>query len=216
MPFPLQRWIAFFLMASVANFSYAAVPPPASPYGIANWKAVSKDKPATGLRMGAIDIQFEKTTLARVAQAVGRGEIAQQGEAGASIYWLCYTLVEAKYSKRLWIISNGEMGGREHAVTQIAAEEIPAAVDAKDCPAFPDKLLPLSFGKDLRLGAEKSKALAILGRPSYQTGRLWIFGYEGHIPGSCEPHGSLVNNWLSFEVKGERIVRIYAGQVTSC
>ena len=70
--------------------------------------------------LGAFRIQFEKTTLREVQQAASSGSIAQQGDAAGHILWICYTAVHGGAKERIWIISHGEMGGPDHAVTEIA------------------------------------------------------------------------------------------------
>jgi len=214
MPFP--RIVVGSLTALITSMVCAATPPPASPYEAYTWKALSKAKPSLGIKMGSFEVQYEKTTLAMVLDTVGRGEISHQGDAGGSIYWLCYTLQQPKRSERLWIIAHGEMGGSKHAITSVVAKEIASTEGTNDCPSLPEKLQPVSFGKELWLGIEKEQALKILGRPSHQQEPWWVFDYQGNVPGNCPPDGFFLTNWFFFESKNGRLVQIHAGQVTSC
>lgn len=70
---------------------FAGTPPPESPFDAMPWKATMKSRPATGLGMGSLRVRLEKTTLDDVRRAASVGDIAHQGDAGESIYWLCYT-----------------------------------------------------------------------------------------------------------------------------
>jgi hypothetical protein len=49
---------------------------------------------------------------------LGEGTIQHQGDAGGSIYWLCYRRAQ----HRLWVVSGGEIGGPDHLVTEIVEE----------------------------------------------------------------------------------------------
>lgn len=212
----IQRIISFIITAAVAGTVLAALPPPETPFEDHSWKAVSNSKPTTGLKMGAFIVQFEKTTLAMVRKAVGRGEIAHQGDAGASIYWLCYTAHSKKQTERIWIVAHGEMGGSEHAVTRISSETVGTNESEEGCPVLPGSLSPVSFDNGLWLGAQKERALKILGRPSSQKDSWWVFDYVSKVPGKCEPDGFDILNWFEFEIRNGQLDRIHSGQVTSC
>ena len=216
MKLPIQRIISFTISATVAGTVLAALPPPETPFKDHNWKAVSNSKPSTGLKMGSFSVQFEKTTLAMVRKAAGRGEIAHQGDAGASIYWLCYTVHSKKQTERIWIVAHGEMGGSEHAVTRISSETVETNENEEDCPALPKTLSPVSFDNGLWLGAQKDRALKILGRPSHQKDSWRVFDYASKVPGNCEPDGFDIFNWFEFEIRNGHLDKIHAGQVTSC
>lgn len=167
--------------------------------------------------MGKFDVRFEKTTLKALATAAGLGTMHHRGDAGESLYWLCYTIRGGTTAERLWIVAHGEMGGSEHAVTMVSAQELAAtARPSADCPALPPALQPLSFPQGLWLGTPEGEALKALGRPSLRKGAWRSFAYEGKERGDCEPDGFDVLNWLAFEAVQGRIRSIAAGQVTSC
>ncbi len=196
----------------VAFPSFAAIPPPAQPFDAISWKARSESKPASELRLGNFVIHFEETTLADVQRAVGAGSIDHQGDAGESIYWLCYT---AK-NEHIWIVAHGEMGGSSHAVTGVSAQRSPGAKAENDCPLLPPKLLPVSLQQGLWLGFTETEASKVLGAPSYSEGAWRSFDYQAKIPGKCEPDGFDIGNWLLMKLNGGRADTIIAGQVTSC
>jgi len=209
-----------FAVVSVALLTPAVLaqaPPPEQPFSSISWRPLSKAKPATHLKMGTLEVRFEKTTLSAISDAIGLGRMFHQGDAAESIYWLCYTIRGGARAERLWIVAHGEMGGPEHAVTLVTAQEVQLTVQpTDDCPALPSALQPLSLAQDVWLGIPESKALQVLGRPSHRKGSWRSFDYQGKVPGNCQPDGFDLMNWLVFRTIEGRIVAISAGQVTSC
>lgn len=205
------------VVAVMATLATGQTPPPRLPFESISWKPLSTAKPATHLKMGALEVRFEKTTLSAISSAAGIGRIFHQGDAGKSIYWLCHTARGQAQVERLWIVSHGEMGGPEHAVTSVTGEQLQStAHPTDDCPTLPSTLQPLSLAQDVWLGATDSAALKVLGRSSYRKGPWRSFNYEGKVPGACQPDGFDLMNWLVFKILQGRIVLISAGQVTSC
>ena len=149
-------------------------------------------------------------------QVLRVGEIAHQGDAGESIYWLCYTNVNPIRVERIWIIAHGEMGGREHLVTNISAEYLPNGRATTDCPALPEKMKPLSLDSQLWLNASATDARTRLGASSYQKGPWQSFDYQGKMRGNCEGEGFDVMNWLLLRFEKGRVNSLNVGQVTSC
>src|SRR3954462_13249252 len=95
---------------------------------------------ATRFSLGAFVGRFEETPLGAVCEAVGEGTIQHQGDAGGSIYWLCYRRAQ----HRLWVMSSGEMGGPDHRVTEIVEELTEKDTDTStDCAIIPEKFSPL-------------------------------------------------------------------------
>ncbi len=205
--------VAILCFALVWLSAANAMPPPTYPLGDSiSWPQRSEDRPATHLMMGSFEVQFEKTTLGQVIRAAGSGEIEHQGDAAESIYWLCYTAPD----ERVWIISDGEMGGREHTVGKIVAQELGGAHATKDCPSLSSKLLPLHLDKSIWLGTTAEAATRDLGRPSHVEGSWQSYNYAGKVPGACSPKGFDLLNWLGLKIVRGRVVELQAGQVTSC
>ena len=199
--------------AVVFSSAFAGTPPPKDPLGDAiSWPQISKRPPATDLVMGKLEVQLEITTLGDISAAAGRGAVSHQGDAGDSVYWLCYTLPH----QRVWILSNGEMGGPEHAVTEIDAEKINASASTKDCPDLPQSLEPISFHGGIWLGSDLTRVSRALGPPSYTKGQWQSFNYKGKVAGHCAPDGFDLMNWVLIKSESGRVVGIKAGQVTSC
>ena len=196
---------------------FAQTAPPELPFPNVSWKALSKAKPASHLKMGGLEVRFEKTTLRAISDTAGLGTMHHRGDAGKSIYWLCYTIQGDSRTQRIWIVAHEEMGGSDHAVTMVTAQELPPSVQpTNDCPTLPTTLQPLSLARAVWLGIPGSEALKVLGRPSYRKGSWRSFDYQGKVPGNCQPDGFDLMNWLVFRTVQGRIVAISAGQVTSC
>jgi hypothetical protein len=208
------RALLLAILIGVSLNSFAETPPPARPS--ITWKASMKRQPSTILQMGALRVRFERTTLNDVRSAASVGEIAHQGEAGESIYWLCYTNLSATQVERIWIIADGEMGGPEHYVTSISAEILPDASVSGDCPELPNKLKPLSLDQHLWLGASESGATAKLGTPSYRKGTWKSYDFEGKVPGNCSGGHLDLLAWLFLHFENGHADSLQVGQVTSC
>jgi len=176
-------------------------------------KARSIGKPATGLRLGPFKVEFERTTLARVLAAAGSGTIQHEGDAAESIYWLCYTIGG---TQRLWIVASGEMGGSEHAVTDVTAQRMDRVKASADCPVLSSKLQPVSLQHGLWIGVSDEVALQALGTPSYSKDSWRYFEYQSKVKGDCQPEGFDIINSLAYELSEGKVVTLVAGQVTSC
>jgi len=203
----------FFGSFSIAFIATAAVPPPRGAFDAVEWPASLKEAPSTSATFGAFVIQFENTTLAQVMNEASIGTIAHQGDAGDSVYWLCYT--QPGVGVRIWIISNGEMGGDRHVVTSVVAEQLKTAQSSTNCPALPAQLRPVSLANHLWLGSTDVDIQRVFGMPSHQDGTWRTYDFQGKRQGKCEG-GYDVYNWLWTRSDKGRVTRIDAGQVTSC
>jgi hypothetical protein len=209
----LPRTTLCCLLAASCPWAYAATPPPDIPESISWATSVSK-KPTTVLKMGQLKVALEETTLLDVLVEAS-GDIAQHGDAGERALWLCYTVVDARRSARLWIISDGEMGGADHYVTSFAMQ-VTAGGPTQDCPALREKLKPVSLSNGLWLGDAAAKPTSLFGRSTGQKGPWRGYLYRGKTAGQCAPDGFDVENWLVWTTANGVIETIVAGQVTSC
>lgn len=200
--------------AVFAAVVYAATPPPAQPFESDDWEVRVDHKPATGLTLGKFSVRFEETRLQDVIQHAG-GSIQHQGDAGDSIYWLCFTIAEAKLSQRLWIIAHGEMGGRDHRVTAVMGQ-VTADKATVDCPSLPRALRPVRLSSGLWLGASATAPVTQFRKDPGINGEWRGYLYIGKTPGDCKPDGFDVGNSLEWSVTNGSISAISAGQVTSC
>lgn len=159
--------------------------------------------------MGDFSVVYEETTLAEVKSKVGLGRVLHQGDAAESVYWLCYTARGA----RIWIMS-GEMGGGERVI-DVAVEDGGFA-PAEDCPSLPPGFQLVSLDSEVWVGMSESAVLQLLGPPSHREGDWLSFDFTGKKPGACKPEDADVTNWAFIKLMRGRVVRVHAGQVTSC
>lgn len=214
----MRKFILLIFVSTFLPNIAIAVPPPETLLPETSWKPTLKEKAINRFQMGPLKIELEKTNLKTILETLGRGKIDHQGDASASIYWLCYTIESenSSHSERLWIISHGEMGGEEHAVTEIKAVQLQRAQATSECPNIPAAYQQLSFNNGLWLGISEHDAMKFLGPSSYEN-ELWrYYEYQGKVPGNCQPDGFDLTNWLRFKTDHGLIVAIEAGQVTSC
>jgi hypothetical protein len=214
MPNIRLAWISFVVLTATPLTSAAQIPPDA-PFRAPISKPTLKRNPSTGVRMGALSVRFEESTLDDVVKAASVGAIAHRGDAGASIYWVCFTKVSDAHAERIWVLSDGEMGGRRHQVTGISAQRIPSGTPTAACPALPNKLTPLSLDHNLWLGASKAAVASTLGAFSYQQDGWRSYDYQGKAPGKCEG-GYDVSASLLIHFSHGHADSLRVGQVTSC
>lgn len=175
-----------------------------------------KRSPTTGLQMGTLVVRFERTTLDDVRRAAGVGEIAHQGDAGESVYWLCYTNVGVARIERVWVMAHGEMGGPERYVTDVSAERLPSGSATDDCPALPENLKPLSLANRLWVGASQGRVTSTLGAPSFHKGAWRSYDFQAREPGNCEGGDVDRSATLLLHFRNGRVNLLHAGQGTSC
>jgi hypothetical protein len=179
------------------------------------WAPSLRKQPSTGATLGEFRITFEQTTLNDVVLAALGGTIVHQGDAGGSVYWLCYSNPGVGYIDRIWIQSSGEMGGTDHAVTEITAERLHNIKPSADCPPLPANLRPVAFDGRLWLGVPKQLVESVLGPPSLQRGPWRSFDFQGKLAGACQG-GFDLTSWLITKTDDDRVALIAAGQITSC
>ncbi len=183
--------------------------------GIIKVPPTLKTDPLTSMRMGTFEVKFEETTLGAVINEVGVGSIQLTRETGESQYYLCYSLPDQH--QRIWLISNGEMGGPDHALTQVyAVSTIKPIRKNVACPQIPSgfQSISMKFGW---LGTTHKKLLTSLGKPSgSKDGRL-IFLYEGEKTGIYQ--GKSVEfdviTYIEAQINDNKISSLYISHVTT-
>lgn len=223
----LSTRAAFVLLSVGAS---AADPPPEAP--TAERAIAHMGSPIGGARMGAWHLTFENSTLADVLQRAAE-PIKHRADAGESLYWVCYTIQspaadQSPAAERVWILSDGEMGGPEHRVTGIIAKRLTAARSVPGCPALPPALLPIALDNGVWLGSTLEEAAAAVGGAAALAGRAgadgpsqanpsWhTFRYAGKLPSASCSGGFDVTNEVSLQSEDGRVSALQAGQVTSC
>jgi hypothetical protein len=205
------------LLVAVVTFDARvnAERPPVLPFESTDWPASMKKEPTKGISLGTLQVAFERTTLADVRNAASAGAIAHAGDAGGSIYWLCYTIPHGHIADRVWIISHGEMGGPEERVTSFAASRIANGTATVHCPPLPAEMQPASLEPNVWLGAADAEVQQHLGTTSHRAGVWKAYNFQAKVPGDCEGGYDLLN-WLFIKSVKGHVATIYAGQVTSC
>jgi hypothetical protein len=213
------RGLALILIAVSAAASASDVPPPQSLNDAIDVTATVVSDPLRILKFGDFEAKFEDTTLDQIRERFAAGSLAHRGDAAGSIYWLCYSIPR----QIIWVGSHGEMGGSEHALTNVFAEE----VDASDprlisCPSIPMKLRPpsLTFGW---LGSSRTAVESALGPPSGSHGDWLQFLYEGKVPGPYRGPGETESHVVDYDVMAyielrihnNRVVAFHASHITS-
>jgi hypothetical protein len=211
----MKRLLLLVGFLEIAAVAIAATPPPEQPFESRDWPATLSKAPSTGVTLGVLRIQFEQTTLDQVRRQALQGKVAHQGDAGNSIYWLCYTNKREHIAERIWLISNGEMGGRGHAVTSVIVSRVKLAAPTTDCPALPATMRPASFDSNAWLGSSDRALENAFGSPSHLKESWRSYDFQTKVQGSCDG-GFDRMNWLLTKSQNGKVISIYAGQVTSC
>lgn len=165
--------------------------------------AVNADLPAS-VRLGGMTINFEATHLSEVAAALG-GMIEHAGDAAGSRYWLCYSIATGG---QVWVISGGEMGGDEHRVTSMVLDRQIVDPNCQDAGN-----LSVTLMDGVSIGDTVADLMKRLGSPSSQNLNETAYHTEARFgdDGRCT-----TNRYLDAIAENGLIVRITAGQITSC
>ena len=162
---------------------------------------------ATRFSLGAFAGRFEETPLGAVREAVGEGTIQHQGDAGGSIYWLCYRRAQ----HRLWVVSSGEMGGPDHRVTEIVEELTEKDTGTStDCAIIPEKFAPLVFDGKLHLGMSRLEVVTALGPPSKSEAAQMVYSHAGKLADGFDETA-----WLILRFREEKLVSMRGGKTTT-
>jgi hypothetical protein len=182
-------FLLLLLFAIPADRCSAQTPPPQrDEHAFERVRPTVAKRLATRFSLGAFAGRFEETTLGAVREAVGAGTIQHQGDAGGSIYWLCYRRAQ----HRLWLVS-GEIGGPDHLVIEIVEELTDKAAETStDCAILPEKFAPLVLDGDLHLGMSRSEVVTALGPPSKSQAAQMVYSHEGKLADGFDETASLI------------------------
>jgi hypothetical protein len=213
--FLIAASLAVVFTASASSIA-DSVPPPDSPVAAQSWEATQLVQPSSGLQLGSFRLEFEKTTLGNVQTTVGVGTIAHRGDAGDSVYWLCYTVAGSGVAERIWLLSSAEMGGDDHEITGVSARLSHAFRSTPSCPALPARLSPVQLDHHLWLGSSAREVSQALGHPSHRVGSWAFFDFQGKTEEKCEDGLYDLLNGLALRIENELVTGLAASQVTSC
>jgi hypothetical protein len=196
------------------NGAVYAADPPTLPFDDVDWNARVLRKPAVGVTIGKLKVVFEKTLLRDVWEEAG-GTIAEAGDAAEHSFWLCYTLASSTGFQRLWLSSNAEMDGPDHAISGVTGERVTDGPTA-DCPTLSASLQPVSLDGGLWLDMPESRLTAKFKVKPGIHGNWRGYLYAGKRSQGCGTDSADVLNSLEWTVIGGSIDVINAGQTTSC
>jgi hypothetical protein len=137
------------------------------------------------IRLGELEVVFEKTRLKDIQARVGSGIIRVQGDAADSETWLCYRFHAERGMAQIDLIS-GEMGGG-NVVTGIVLREGRLETD-RLCPELPPNFVPIATDIGPGLGSRFEDFTRALGKPSEKTPvrTSWEFEHQVRFAGSPE------------------------------
>jgi len=182
-------------------------PPPVDEHAFEHVPPTVVKRMARSFSLGAFAGRFEETPLGAVREAVGEGTIQHQGDAGESIYWLCYRRAQ----QRFWVVSSGEMGGPDHLVTEIVEELTENDTETSaDCAIIPEKFAPLVFDGKLHLGMSRAEVIAALGPPSKSEAAQVVYSHEGKLADGFDETA-----WLILRFREDKLVSMRGGKTTT-
>jgi len=201
-------FLLLFLFAIPADDCSAQTPPPpVDEHAFERVPPTVVKRLATRFSLGAFAGRFEKTMLGAVREAVGVGTIQHQGDAGGSIYWLCYRRAQ----HRLWVVSSGEIGGPDHLVTEIVEELTEKGTEiSTDCATIPKRFAPLVFDGKLHLGMSRLEVVTALGPPSKSEAARMVYSHHGKLADGFDETA-----WLILRFREEKLVSMRGLKTTT-
>lgn len=201
-------FLLLLLFAIPADDCFAQTPPP--PVGEDAFERVPPTvvkRLATRFALGAFGGRFEETRLGAVRDAMGGGTIQHQGDAGDSVYWLCYRRAQ----HRIWVVSGGEIGGPDHLVTEIVAELTEKDTETStDCATIPETFAPLVLDGKLRLGMSRAEVVRALGPPSKSEAAQIVYSHHGKLADGFDETA-----WLVLRFREQKLVSMRGGKTTT-
>lgn len=189
------------------------------PDGLA--RATLASRPATVLHLGGYAVQFEQTPLQDVVRTLGVGKVEHQGDAGDSLYWICYDIPGKHSTQRLWITS-GELQAGKVADGVIAREVVPALPRTPDCPVLPAKYRPAQIDHEVWLGSSRAAVDKALPPASSERAGWLEYEYQGKYRVASPQSGGDANlidydevNGLLLRLLDGRVVELFANKATT-
>jgi hypothetical protein len=123
-------------------------------------------QPVVGVYLGSTYVKFEGTTLNDVRRDAGVGTIAQHGQGGTRVSYLCFTDDVSPLKTRLWLISS-VMGGSDLSVVELNAIALGNGDKSTDrCPQLPKRLRPVMLDRGVWIGTSEESLKKRFGEPS--------------------------------------------------
>lgn len=151
--------------------------------------------------LGTVSILLGETKLTDVSRVIGSGAIMQQGDAGDSLSYLCYTLDGKGASERLWLKSS-ELGGGEY-IDGLMFITLKTTNDTDKCPIIDLSAWPVALDNGVAMGMDKDDLIQKLGEPSKRAGNFMAYRY----------HTVRVQNGVKYDVNGHLHLHITEGKL---
>jgi hypothetical protein len=216
----LTSVLLIFALIGLCRESYSAdtAPPPRFPLEVAP-KSTMINPPASSLFLGTVTIELDKTTLAEAVNRIKAGEIRHQGDAGESVYWVCYSNLSPTGWEQIWLLSNGEMGGDQHVITGVAAKQRPSKPSTA-CKQLPEALQSVRLNDGIWLGTSAKAVVKKLGKPSLKQKEWLHYQSQRELVGDTRAKDYGTANFnelgtLSVRITKDVISEIWAGKQTS-
>ena len=135
-----------------------------------------------------------------------RRDHQDQGDAGGSIYWLCYRRAQ----HQLWVVSSGEMGGppsRHRDREELTEKDTDTSTD---CAIIPEKFSPLVFDGKLHLGMSRQEVITAFGPPSKSEAAQIVYSHDGKLADGFDETA-----WLILRFREEKLVSMRGGKTTT-
>ena len=171
--------------------------------------------PIKNLYLGSYRISLGEQSLTDALVEMHTGNIMHAGDAGDSVYWICYTISADGPGQRIWIISDGELGGREHEITSVQADLVRAEKKPTiSCPTLPREYSPPHLDHHLWLGSTVQTLTDKFGKaPSIKNG-WWSYTYNGTLHDDSEKTSSYdVTSTFDVNLKEAHVVSLVVTQL---
>jgi hypothetical protein len=208
------RFLAVLLSGAVCVTDAVAIGP-LSPY-----KALDLPKsihptltvaPVQAITAGSLSITLESTPLDVVKKEFG-GKIRGAGDAGDAVSWLCYAGKDSDQRALIyWFVSNDEMSGDDHEVTQVAVQLNPGVESPRGCAVAPPNLTGISFGvPSVGAGLDAVTKQLGEGKPSARG----YLGYGSEVV-QTSPKDATVTQSVQYRFRHGSVTVVSVSQVTT-
>ena len=168
---------------------------------------LTQNQPVRGVTIGDFQVTFEKTTLKQARAALGAIPIGHRGDAGGSLYWICYTIPAIQ--SRVWLLSN-EIGGGEDITGMIAKPVSPTEVENLKCPTPTNHATTVFIDKKIWLGDSIGKIESVLGKSVKFSESIRYYWYSGEAK-----NGFTVESSLFMRLDGDKVTELQATHIST-
>jgi hypothetical protein len=171
-------------------------------------RVLRKKQPNENLQI--LGLVVGSSTLEDVRKKFSAGQIHQEGDAGDSVYLLCYRGTD---SALVAFESSGSMGGNDHIVTSATIFRNGDGYKFRDqCTSSTEVHQQMKAFK-ISLGAKKTTIRRALGPPSKETDSLLLYAY--HVEETLESGRADITSSLEVLVPRSTASQITASKVVS-